>query len=85
MIGEMDSTATAEQAGELNEVVKLADKTLEIDCSELEYISSSGFRFLMRLKRASEAEGGAIRVTHLKEEIADLFRMSGFHNIFDIA
>ena len=85
LIGEMDSTATTEQAGELNEVVKMADKVLEIDCSELEYISSVGLRFFMQLKRASEAQGGTIRVTHLNEDVADIFRMSGFQNIFDIA
>ena len=85
LIGEMDSTATTEQAGELNEVVKMADKVLEIDCSELEYISSVGLRFFMQLKRASETQGGTIRVTHLNEDVADIFRMSGFQNIFDIA
>ena len=85
LIGELDSTATTEQAGELNEVVKMADKVLEIDCSELEYISSAGLRFFMQLKRASETQGGTIRVTHLNEDVADIFRMSGFQNIFDIA
>ena len=85
LIGELDSTATTEQTGELNEVVKMADKVLEIDCSELEYISSAGLRFFMQLKRASEIRGGTIRVTHLNEDVADIFRMSGFQNIFDIA
>jgi anti-sigma B factor antagonist len=84
LIGEMDSTATTELADELNEVVKLADKMLEIDCSELEYISSPGLRFFMQLKRASEIRGGTIRVTHLNEEVAEIFRMSGFQNLFDI-
>ena len=84
LIGEMDSTATTEQAGELNEVVKMADKVLEIDCSELEYISSAGLRFFMQLKRESEAKGGSIKIMHLNEDVADIFRMSGFQNIFQI-
>lgn len=84
LIGELDSNATVDQAGELNEIVKLADKQLVIDCSELEYISSAGLRFFMQLKRASEAAGGTVRIKNLNEDVADIFRMSGFQNIFDI-
>lgn len=84
LIGELDTTATTEQADELNKVIALADKALDIDCSELEYISSAGLRFFMQLKRESEAKGGSIRVTHLNEDVADIFRMSGFKNIFEI-
>ena len=84
LIGELDSTATTEQSNELDKVLALSDKRLEIDCSELEYISSAGLRFFMQLKRSSEAHGGVIRVTHLNEDVADIFHISGFQNIFDI-
>ena len=70
LIGELDSKAITEHANELDEIVKLADKKLEVDCSELEYISSAGLR--------------VIRLTHLNEDVADIFNMSGFQNIFDI-
>jgi len=84
LIGELDTTATTNQVEELNSVLALADKALEIDCSELEYISSAGLRFFMQLKRESEAKGGRIRITHLNEDVNDIFRMSGFQNIFTI-
>ena len=84
LVGELDSKATTEQAGELNKVLELADKSLEIDCSQLEYISSAGLRFFMQVKRATETQGGTIRVTHLNEDVAEIFRMSGFLNVFDV-
>lgn len=84
LIGELDTTATTNQAEELNQVIALADKALEIDCTELEYISSAGLRFFMQLKRESEAKDGRIRITHLNEDVNDIFRMSGFQNIFAI-
>ena len=65
-------------------MLALADKALEMDCSDLEYISSAGLRFFMQLKRESEAKGGSIRITHLNEDVADIFRMSGFNNLFNI-
>ena len=84
LVGELDTNATTTQVDELNQVLALADKALEMDCSELEYISSAGLRFFMQLKRESEAKGGSIRITHLNDDVNDIFRMSGFHNIFTI-
>ena len=84
IMGELDSIATTEQADELQKVVEMADKALTVDCSELEYVSSAGLRFFMRLKRETEAKGGSIRITHLNEDVADIFRISGFENIFEI-
>ena len=82
--GELDTIATTEQADDLQQVLNIADKALVIDCSELEYISSAGLRFFMQLKRESEAKGGSIRITNMNEDVADIFRMSGFKNIFQI-
>lgn len=84
LIGELDTMATTDQADELHQVLNIADKALLIDCSEMEYISSAGLRFFMQLKRESEAKGGSIRVAYLNEDVADIFRMSGFQNIFEI-
>lgn len=84
LIGELDTMATTEQADELQQVLNIANEALVIDCSELEYISSAGLRFFMQLKRESEAKGGSIRIEHLNEDVADIFRMSGFQNIFQI-
>jgi len=84
LIGELDTTVTVEQADELDRVIAIADRALEINCAEMEYISSAGLRFFMQLKRESEAKGGSIRITHLNEDVSDIFRMSGFNNIFDI-
>jgi anti-sigma B factor antagonist len=61
-----------------------AAEAVLVDCSELEYISSAGLRFFMQLKRESEAKGGSIRVANLNEDVAEIFRMSGFQNIFQI-
>ena len=82
--GELDTIATTEQADDLQQVLNIADKALVMDCSELEYISSAGLRFFMQLKRESEAKGGSIRITNMNEDVADIFRMSGFKNIFQI-
>jgi len=82
LIGEMDTCATAEQTAELQRVLNIVDKALVIDCSQLDYISSAGLRFFLQLKRESDCKGGSVRLIHLKKNVADVFLMSGFLNIF---
>lgn len=84
LIGNLDIAATTNQTDLLQQVLDLADRQLVIDCAELEYISSAGLRFFMQLKRESEAKGGKVTICHLNEDVSDIFRMSGFHNIFEI-
>ena len=84
IIGELDTIATTEQADELQKILDNARENMLVDCSEMEYISSAGLRFFMQLKRESEAQGGTVRLTNLNEDVADIFRMSGFNNIFEI-
>jgi len=84
IIGELDTIATTEQADELQKILDNARENMLVDCSEMEYISSAGLRFFMQLKRESEAQGGTVRLTNMNEDVADIFRMSGFHNLFTI-
>lgn len=82
--GELDTIATTQMNDELNRVTDLTNQKLIIDCKDLEYISSSGLRFFMQLKRNSEQRGGSIQLRNLNEDIEEIFRLSGFHHIFDI-
>ena len=82
--GELDTVATTNMSEVLGRVTDLASQHLVIDCKDLEYVSSSGLRFFMQLKKESMAKGGSIRIAHLNEDVSDIFRMSGFHNLFTI-
>lgn len=82
--GELDTMATSQMSEELNRVTDLTDHKLVIDCKDLEYISSSGLRFFMQLKRNSEQRGGSIELRNLNEDVQEIFRLSGFHHIFNI-
>jgi len=82
--GELDTLATTEMSEELNRVTDLTNLQLIIDCKDLEYISSSGLRFFMQLKRNSEQRGGSIQLRNLNEDVKEIFRLSGFHHIFNL-
>lgn len=82
--GELDTVATTNMSEELNRVTDLASQNIIIDCKDLEYVSSSGLRFFMQLKKNSEQSGGSVTIRNLNEDVEDIFRLRGFHHIFNI-
>ena len=51
---------------------------------KLEYISSSGLRLFLALAKKSNAVGSHIKVTHPKEVVKDVFKLTGFYKLLDI-
>ena len=84
LTGEFDNIATTEMGDTLDRAIALAGGKVVVECREMEYISSSGLRFFMQMKRASEQQGGSIVVRNLNEDVEEIFRLSGFHHIFTI-
>jgi len=62
----------------------VADKTIVLDCGELTYISSSGLRQFLILRKAVEAKGGSLTLRNLNEDIMNVFAMTGFNRLFKI-
>ena len=52
---------------------------LEIDCSELTYMASSGLRILQSTMRTVvRSLGGQMKLTHVNDDIYDILKMTGF-------
>ena len=61
-----------------------ADKTIILDCTNLDYISSSGLRLFLTIRKESSAKGGKVIIENINEEIRKVFMMTGFFNLFEI-
>lgn len=78
-------TATSEQVGlEMEPLLEQANRAIEIDCSKLEYISSSGLRLLLSLRKQVAADGGSLVIRNINDEIRKVFTLTGFFKLFDI-
>ncbi len=69
---------------ELKPLMTNADKSIELDCSQLEYICSLGLRGLLQLKKESAAKGGSLILTHVEGEVLNILTLTGFLKLFDI-
>lgn len=79
----MIDTANAPAFEAEMETAVTATKNLELDFSQVEYISSSGLRVLLNAYK-KKATIGKMTLTHVNETIMDVFKMTGFGKILTI-
>ena len=84
LAGRLDTPAAAEVLQQIQPLLDHAGDTLVIDCSELSYISSSGLRIFLSLRKAAAAAGGRVVIEGLNSEIHQVFMMTGFLQLFEI-
>ena len=80
----MDTPASQEIAPQIEALKADAAGTIILDCKELSYISSSGLRLFLTLRKAAAEKGGKIIVRSIGDEIRNVFIMTGFFNLFEI-
>jgi len=68
---------------EIDDMIQRQTKIL-VDCLGLNFINSSGLRvFLTTLKNVT-ANNGKIVICNLQKNVAEVFRISGFINLFEV-
>lgn len=82
--GRLDTPAAVKAQQEIEPLLQNADKAITLDCSELEYISSSGLRILLGIRKNASAVGSKVKILNLSDDIRKVFNMTGFSALFDI-
>lgn len=82
--GELDTAAAAEVEQTLQPLYTTNGKEVIIDCTKLEYIASSGLRILISILKGSKAGGSKVVLKNLNDDIKDIFKLTGFINLFEI-
>ena len=82
--GELDTAYAHEFEEAMQPIHDLKEKEVVIDCAQLEYIASSGLRVLLGLLKNAKANGNKVVLKSLNDEVLDVFKMTGFIDIFDI-
>ena len=83
LVGEMDTAAATEAEAVLKPLYTSNGKDVIIDCKELEYIASSGLRILLSILKGAKASGSKVVMRHVNDDIKNVFRLTGFINIFE--
>jgi anti-sigma B factor antagonist len=82
--GRLDTTNYSMLEKKLMDLIDSHHDKILVECSKMDYVSSSGLRILlMALKKISMAKGKFV-LCGLQENIREIFEISGFTNIFEI-
>lgn len=84
LIGRMDTPAAQEVAPEMDALKQDAAGTIVLDCAELSYISSSGLRLFLVLRKEAAEKGGSVILRNISDNLRNVFMMTGFLNLFEI-
>ena len=84
IIGRFDTVAAQNSEDDFNPLFTQADKNLTLILDQLTYVSSSGLRVFLNLRKEVIAKGGNLVLKNLTDEVHSVFTMTGFIKIFTI-
>lgn len=84
LTGWIDTAEASQFLEDLKPLMANANKSIELDCSQLEYICSLGLRGLLQLKKESSAKGGSLVLTHVAGEVLKILKLTGFDKLLVI-
>lgn len=82
--GELDTAAAVEAEQVLKPLYKSDGRDIVIECTDLEYIASSGLRILISILKGAKANGSKVIIRNMNDDIKNVFRLTGFINLFEI-
>lgn len=80
--GDLDNVASTQAERNLAPVFDCTDKDVVIDCTDLNYISSSGLRILLNIYKHTRTNGHNAILKGLKDDVKEVFQISGFLQLF---
>ena len=81
--GEMDTAAALEAEEVLKPLYNCDGKDVIIDCSNLEYIASSGLSILLSILKGANAKGSRVVMRSVNDDIKNVFQLTGFISYFE--
>lgn len=81
--GRLDTAASVQTAKDLEPLNDCSLKEIILDCTLLEYISSSGLRLFLSVLKNAKPKGIKVSIRGLNSELKTVFAMTGFINLFE--
>ena len=83
LVGRLDTAASTQFAKDMEPLMDNADKHIVLDCAGMEFISSSGLRLFLSLRKATIAKGGDVTIKNVSADVKQVFTITGFYSLFN--
>jgi anti-sigma B factor antagonist len=81
--GRLDTAAAPQTERDVQPLNECAGHDIILDCTKLEYISSSGLRIFLAILKNSKPKGSKVFIRGLNDDLRQVFAMTGFTNLFE--
>ena len=81
--GRLDTAASHETEKAMQPLFSCKNQDIIIDCTNLEYISSSGLRIFLSVLKNVKPNGCHVYISGLNDDLRQVFAMTGFINLFE--
>jgi anti-sigma B factor antagonist len=80
--GRLDTAAAPQTERDVQPLNDCMGHDIILDCTKLEYISSSGLRIFLAILKNAKPKGSKVFIRGLNEDLRQVFAMTGFTNLF---
>lgn len=81
--GRLDTAAAPMVQVDVQPLIDSKGHDIILDCSNLDYISSSGLRIFLSILKSAKAANQHVYIRSLNDSLRQVFTMTGFINLFE--
>lgn len=81
--GRLDTASSPETETAVAPLKESTGRNIILDCTKLDYISSSGLRIFLNILKSAKAKGDHVYIRGISDDIRAVFVMTGFINLFE--
>ncbi len=81
--GRLDTVAAQEVSETIDKVLQQADRNIILDCEKMPFISSSGLRIFLKIRKEVAAKGGKMYLKNICPDVQQVFKMTNLNDIFE--
>jgi anti-sigma B factor antagonist len=81
--GCLDKAAATQTEQEMKVLHDCEGHDIILECSQLEYISSSGLRLFLGLLKVAKVKGSKVSISGMNDNLRQVFAMTGFTHLFE--
>ena len=81
--GRLDTAAAPQTERDVQPLNDCGGHDIILDCTKLEYISSSGLRIFLAILKNAKPKGSKVFIRGLNDDLRQVFAMTGFTNLFE--
>ena len=81
--GRLDTAAAPQTEKDVEALNDCMGHDIVLDCTKLDYISSSGLRIFLGILKNAKPKGSHVFITGLNDDLRNVFTMTGFIGLFE--